>query len=273
MRSLIRKTLDFFLGYLGFKLARTTQHVCNQSGFSELSEMIRKLRPVPISTELIRFGPQGDGGYLIPNDLEGVVACFSPGVSSISGFELECAKKGMSVYLADNSVESPNEHHHKFFFTKKFIGAFNDRSYISVDSWVSSGKDIDGGDLMLQMDIEGFEYEAILNLSHELQRQFRIIVVEFHSLDELWNKAFFNIASRTFDKLLTTHRCIHIHPNNYAPVVQKDGIEIAPLLEMTFLRNDRVEIVDKNIAYPHPLDCDNTNNPSFPLPKTWYQPD
>ena len=33
-------------------------------------------------TELIRLGSNNDGGYLVPNDLKGISACFSPGVDT-----------------------------------------------------------------------------------------------------------------------------------------------------------------------------------------------
>jgi hypothetical protein len=36
---------------------------------------------------LIRLGADGDGGYLVPDDLEDVAACFSPGVDDRASFE------------------------------------------------------------------------------------------------------------------------------------------------------------------------------------------
>ncbi len=57
--------------------------------------------------------------YLIPNDLEDIAICVSPGVDSESRFELELANKGMKVYMADNSVDSPAINHSNFHFIKK----------------------------------------------------------------------------------------------------------------------------------------------------------
>jgi hypothetical protein len=58
----------------------------------ELSDLIRSLHPVDTGKELLRVGPSGDGGYLVPDDLEGIEYCFSPGVSSESGFEAALAE-------------------------------------------------------------------------------------------------------------------------------------------------------------------------------------
>lgn len=56
----------------------------------------------------LTLDPNGDGGYLVPNDLEGIEACFSPGVDKISEFELDCLNYGMKIYMPDKSVEKPN---------------------------------------------------------------------------------------------------------------------------------------------------------------------
>ncbi len=40
------------------------------------------------------MGGENDGGYLVPDDLEGIEYCFSPGVSNIATFELDCLNRG-----------------------------------------------------------------------------------------------------------------------------------------------------------------------------------
>lgn len=66
-----------------------------------LMGLIRSLAPVIPPQGLIRLGPASDGGYLVPDDLAGIRACFSPGVSKVSDFEFDCANRGMQVFLAD----------------------------------------------------------------------------------------------------------------------------------------------------------------------------
>jgi hypothetical protein len=38
------------------------------------------INPVITVKELIRIGGDADGGYLVPNDLEDLSGCFSPGL-------------------------------------------------------------------------------------------------------------------------------------------------------------------------------------------------
>ena len=42
-----------------------------------LSDLVDLLKVIPIQDELLRFGPNHDGGYLMPDVLDGVDYCFS----------------------------------------------------------------------------------------------------------------------------------------------------------------------------------------------------
>lgn len=252
-------------------LARVNVHASLLTDKNELLALLRKLKPVYSGKALIRLGPHGDSGYLVPDDLEGISACFSPGVGKLSGFEKDCADLGMQVFLADKSVAQPPEKHSRFRFENKFIGASNGKNHITLDQWVLASVAVSERELILQMDIEGGEYEVFLNASNDLLKRFRIIVVEFHALNELWNKAFFDLAATVFDKLLQTHTCVHNHPNNCCGSIKLKGIEIPLISELTFLRNDRLTENTFVQQFPNPLDVDNTENPFLALPECWYK--
>lgn len=140
-------------------------HSSRLTDAAELQALLTKLRPMCTDKELIRLGPVGDGGYLVPDDLVGIEACFSPGVGVLSGFEKECADSGMRIFLADGSVEQPAESHQLFRFTKKYIGALTNERCMTIDSWVEEALPDTQGDLLLQMDIEGSEYEVLFVVS------------------------------------------------------------------------------------------------------------
>jgi hypothetical protein len=237
---------------------------------SAVQLFMKKLYPVASDTKLIRLGPAGDGGYLVPDDLAGIEACFSPGVAFSSGFEKDCANLGMKVFLADRSVDQPAEMHEQFFFTKKYIGVTTNDDFMTLDDWVDASLPHSQSDLLLQIDIEGFEYEVFLAMSDRLMRRFRIIVVEFHAMGQLFNLPFFRLASRAFDKILQNHTCVHIHPNSCCEPLYIGGLVIPSVAEFTFLRTDRISNPSYARTFPHPLDADNTDKPPFPLPQCWY---
>jgi hypothetical protein len=235
-----------------------------------LRALVKRLSPVLSDKKLIRLGPSGDGGYLVPDDLAGIEACFSPGVSSESGFEKACAELGMKVFMADRSVEGPAESHERFHFTKKYVGATTNDDFMTIDDWVDVSLSNSRSDLLLQIDIEGYEWETLLGMSESLLRRFRIIVAEFHQLDHFWSKPLFQVASHALEKLSQTHTCVHIHPNNCCGSLKFEGLEIPRVAEFTFLRSDRLMARSDAKIFPHPLDRDNTGKPPLPLPSSWY---
>lgn len=263
MNELMKSLLIKILGLAGLFPTRRTEA-------NEISSLLERLHPWEFEHGLLRLGPKGDGGYLVPNDLSGISALFSPGVSQVSGFEKDCGDRGMTVFLADQSVDGPAESHDRFNFTKKFIGSVTRKEYITLDDWVNASLLEKESDLLLQMDIEGYEFEVIISASEKLMRRFRIIVIEFHNLHYLWSRPYFKLATAAFDKILQNHSCVHIHPNNSDGKLKNGAICIPKLMEFTFLRNDRFDRRSYQRTFPHPLDCDNTKNANLGLPSCWY---
>lgn len=262
--NLIKDALDRAFGAFGRILVKRTRA-------SRVRELIESLHPVDDGSDLVRLGPDGDGGYLLPDDLEGVEYCFSPGVSAESGFEADLAARGLRVFLADFSVEAPAESHSGFVFDRKFVGALSNETFMTLDEWRDDRIPEYEGDLILQMDIEGAEFETLLNVSSGMLAQFRIMIIEFHDLQELFNKPFFVLASRVFERILQTHSVVHIHPNNCCGSVKSGGLQIPRVAEFTFYRNDRLERAGYRKTFPHPLDRDNTQSPTLVLPQCWYR--
>jgi hypothetical protein len=121
------------------------------------------------------------------------------------------------------------------------------------------------------MDIEKAEYEAFHSIAEKTLNRFRIMVIEFHDLDQMWSLPFFGIMNRVFEKILQSHSCVHIHPNNIANTQKLNGIETVQAMEFTFLRNDRISEPSYQTEFPHKFDRDNDAKEStVVLPTSWY---
>ncbi len=264
LRETVRDILIKRFGEMAWSLEKGTEP-------DQLKEFIRSLHPVETGSKLIRMGGKGDGGYLIPNDLEGLTACFSPGVGLLSNFELECANLGMDVYMADGTVEGPATRHEKFHFIKKFIGPLDTADTISMETWFNNSMAGKTGDSILQMDIEFSEFLVLFSMPQSLLRRFRIITVEFHELQKLFSLDFFNLSKTIFDKIMADFHIVHIHPNNCCGTEKRMGIEVPKALEFTFYRKDRAEATSYATSFPHPLDEDCTPDPTMVLPSSWYR--
>ena len=245
--------------------------IADATDIKDLERFVEKFRPKSVGNKLIRIGGKGDGAYLLPDDLSGISACFSPGVDVSSTFEEELAERyDIKSYMADFSVDKPPIENKRFHFEKKFLGNKNDEKFIRLENWVKDNIN-DNSDLILQMDIEGAEYEVIIDTPSDIFKKFRIMAIEFHCLDMIFNNNSFKMVEAVFDKLCNDFTVAHIHPNNSRPIINKNSINIPELLEFTFLRNDRVELNDKKLSFPHALDeqCA-PHRPHRHLPECWW---
>ena len=264
VKSLLRSTSRSGLFAMGFHASRT-------SNMRDVQDLIEKLHPLDCGLDLIRVGSKGDGGYLIPNDLDGIEYCFSPGVSDLADFESQLADLNIKSFMADYSVASLPVSRPEFTFDKKFLGSSDRDPYFTLASWKEKYLNGYTGDLLLQMDIEGYEYETILSTPETLLDQFRIMVIEFHELDKLFDAFDFTLISSCFERLLQFFYVVHIHPNNTSEVVKRGEIAVPAVMEFTFLNKRRANNKTAQTAFPHSLDAD--CGPALrhvALPKCWY---
>lgn len=249
------------------------QFISKRVETSQVIEFIRTLKPAYPQDQLIRLGADHDGGYLIPDDLEGIEVCLSPGVSDEASFEEDLLKREIRSYLCDYSVDEPPVKLPNCVFEKKFIGVKDDEVFQTLETWMKNHDLIEGDeDLMMQMDIEGFEYPVLLSTPDSILQRFRIIVLEVHDLFNLFDPASFCIMEQTFSKMLNHFRVAHIHPNGYGKSVFVDGHEFPRIIEMTFIRKDRYEGNPGKIKMPHPLDKSCIpGREDMVLPEFWYE--
>jgi Methyltransferase FkbM domain len=245
------------------RISRTTDE-------DKVRDFLSSVKPLETNHDLIRLGGDTDGGYLVPNDIEGIDVCFSPGVSQVAAFEEDLTKRGIQCFLADYSVDSPPVENDLFDFEKKYLGPFESGNFMTLESWIKI-KAPTRSDFILQMDIEGAEYGVLFDTSPETLRKFRVLVVEFHRLDALCDKMGYELISLVFAKILKDFAVVHIHPNNCAEPVHFQGLAIPPVMEFTFLRKDRINARAPATSFPHELDRANVpSNKDFALPKCWY---
>jgi hypothetical protein len=83
---------------------------------ADVLDLIARLRPQDCGKDLIRIGGDGDGGYLLPDDLQGIQHCFSPGVGAVADFESHLASLNIRSFLADYSVDSLPTERPEFVF-------------------------------------------------------------------------------------------------------------------------------------------------------------
>ena len=228
---------------------------------AEFRKVVSWLSPVEAGHQLIRLGGDGDGGYLVPDDIEGIVACLSPGTDDRVSFERFFLDRDVPCYLADASLAvSPFQGNPLISFSSCFIGGSSGGDFLSLGDWVAAASVPGSGDLVMQMDIEGWEYQALLGCPDALLRRCRILVVEFHDFHrclELYR--FRDVLSPLVSKLARIFDPVHIHANNAGFAFGYAGLECPASFELTLHRCDRRLAPVRSVvtALPHLLDRPN----------------
>jgi len=239
---------------------------------NEVEKLVTLFKRKECGVELVRIGGENDGGYLVPDDFEGIEYCFSPGVDTTASFEEACLNKGIRSFLADYSVDAAPIALKECIFTKKYLGSINDDKTITMDDWITESlPEGYNTDLILQMDIEGAEYEVILSTSDINIKRFRIIIIEFHNLASFQDKNYFNIVNSAMKKITNNFVPVHIHPNNCCGHQNINGVKFPKVFEVTFLRKDRVKKYGDINQLPHELDQPNIPyKKDIVMPSNWF---
>lgn len=230
-----------------------------------VTDLVGVIVPKPSPYEMIRIGGNQDGAYLLPNDLEGIKACFSPGVFNRKDFEDELViKYGISCHMCDYTSD-PGRFKTPLIlgqtFAKKWLDIPGTPDSITLEEWIACHAPNPADDLLLQMDIEGAEYRNLLNTSESVLRRFRIIVLELHRMGVCKRPYEFQKELGPLLSLLNqAHVCVHAHPNNCCGdfILPGSNINVPNVIELTFLRRDRLAVASNAVLIPpmlpHPLD-------------------
>jgi len=223
------------------------------SSYEELNELFIKLWPQRTKFDLIRVGGANDGGYLVPNCLEEISQCFSPGVGDSSSFEDDLYERfNISSVMLDHTIEKKILKDSKSIFLQKKLSYEKQHGSLDLEELVEKYSS-DNNDKILQMDIEGSEYEILINTKNETLKKFRIIIIEFHHLHGLRNMLFLRMFNSLISKLMRSFTITHLHANNFAERFNLYGNEYSSCLEITFLRKDEGAALGDS-SLPHRLD-------------------
>jgi hypothetical protein len=221
-----------------------------------LRKLFEKLCPVSTDIKLLRFGGNSDGSYIVPSLDFGYDGVVSPGVGQTFEFEKAVAGNDCRVVLIDGTVDKPQNLPPGFVFLQKMLGSSTnpERNQISIKE-VTNQYFPTSQSLVLQMDIEGGEYEVLNSINEDDLIPFATILVEFHHLHKLnesllWNseiKKAIQIFERDFI-------LIHTHPNNAGGFFLWKFKKIPKVVETTWVRKSLVGEVHGQATLPHPLD-------------------
>lgn len=204
--------------------------------------------------ELLRVGGRNDGGYLMAEPGQNGIA-YSLGIAEEVSWDLEMAGRGFEIWQYDGSVAAPPVNHAKFNFSKLFITGQEPclDGFVTLPDLLAANCHTDREDLVLQMDIEGAEWQVLANIAESALNSFRQIILEIHTpLTEIMQLPRRNAILR---RLGRSHQVIHAHVNNCSPTLFFGAQPFWTVIELTYLRRGNIKFNLSPHDYPLPLDA------------------
>lgn len=222
-------------------------------------DLYLRLQPTLTNLKLMRVGGWLDGSYLVPKleiEYDGVV---SPGVGETFNFESEIVDSRRKVVLIDGTVAKPINLPTNFEFLPKMLGSKSSSggNFISLEA-ITSQYFSKSNALVLQMDIEGAEYEVLGSVDVSDLSQYALILVEFHHLHRLRENSSWNHdIDRALKVLETDFLLVHTHPNNAGGFYLWKFKKLPKVVETTWINKRYVSKKIGLATLPHPLDIRN----------------
>ncbi len=219
------------------------------------------LTPYDIDIPKRRIGPNADGGYVLADRLSPDQAVLSYGIGTEYRFDDAMAEAGHAVYMFDHTIAQPAlGRPNMVWFAEGVAGRSQpDKKLHSIQDQIER-LDIRGDRLILKMDVEGAEFDAIGLMPDETLGRFEQILLEVHYLANLENEALRASVVAMLRKLNRRFTLFHVHANNCdgsngLAIVQ--GVPVSNLLELSYIRTSAVRRTASKTLYPTPLDHPN----------------
>ncbi|NTG85875.1 hypothetical protein G6L15_06900 [Agrobacterium rhizogenes] len=218
-------------------------------------KILKLMEPVAVEGFYkVRTGRNGDGGYVMLDDFEGIEAAYSLGICDDVSWDLQFADRGIEIYQYDHTIDALPESHPRFHWFKTGIGSERTESLDSLPNLMKANGHEHSRDLLLKCDIEGAEWDMLATMTPTQLSQFRQITLETHGWGDLENPAFADKAYRAIANLTAGHKLIHVHGNNCTALAVVGGIAVPAAMEMTFIRAADKQLYPSTETFPTTLD-------------------
>ncbi len=202
---------------------------------------------------LIRIGNDCDGGYVLLDDLDRIDGVYSFGIGKDVSFEEDIASRGVDVFCYDPTINEFPSHNNHLHYSCVGIDRKDEGNMMTMESIIEKNGHGDYNNLLLKMDVEGFEWDFIEQANSSTLKRFRQMTFEFHELD----KACCKRIIKCLKKLNQTHQAIWIHGNNSGGVAISKSTLVPRLLEISYVRKNDYRFDDVHYDCPTNLDFPN----------------
>jgi hypothetical protein len=232
-------------------------------------QILAELQPVALKNcTLARFGSANDGGYLMcENLIEPLDAAYSYGVGTNADWECDVSRRyHVPAHQYDCfDPARPTCNGGTFVFHNECVGdrtgSRDGRSFDTLENQISKNGDT-GRRLIIKMDIEGAEWDALLATSDELLASIPQLTMEMHGYDD-------PKILQVLRKLKRNFYLVNVHFNNWS--CTSKAAPLPAWAYQTHWVNKRIGVVDSAAPVPAPMSPlnapDSPTRPDCQLPR------
>ncbi len=229
---------------------------------TSIFEGLSLLTPFDIDKPKIRIGPQTDGGYVFVDDMTPDQTVVSYGIGAECRLDLEFAQRGHRVLMFDHTIAGVDPRHPGMhFFREGVAGRSNEAEHLySIADHLVRHR-VEGQRLILKMDVEGSEFDALISTPEDVLLRFEQMVMEVHYLHLLGDPGYRAMFCQLFRKLNRHFTLFHVHANNFDGPDKfhvVGGLPVPCLVELSYVRTALVNRRPSQTLYPTSLDFPNT---------------
>jgi hypothetical protein len=222
------------------------------------SNFLHLLKPQNVFQTKKRIGPPEDGGYVMTEFvMENCAALFTYGVGYDTRYEEQFSRDyNKPVYLFDHTINGEPWQRDNLTYRPEGLGYAE-----NCKEWFDHYNELGiNGDILLKIDIEGYEYEYFSKTDMEkINSNVMGMILEVHWIDNGDNRNnFISIMNKMSEHFVLSH----IHGNVWGDVWDFEGHSIPKVFELSFVNKKVItQYEPDNQSYPiEGLDI--SNNPS-----------
>ena len=198
----------------------------------------------------ILVGGKKSTGYVMLDDFDNIKIAYSFGIGSEDwhiSFDNELANKNIDVYMYDHTIDKLPYENARFHFHK--IGLSGKNKYStnlkSLEEILEENGHLNEENMILKIDIEYSEWEALRDFKPELLKKFKFIILELHFFSNN-----FELFTQVLSKLNKYHQIFYVHCVNCDIVIQVKDMRICRALEVSYVVKEGHEFEKDDSIYP-----------------------
>jgi hypothetical protein len=196
----------------------------------------------------ILIGEKSNGCYVLLDDFENITTAYSFGISNAIQFDDDLAKRGIDVYMYDHTINSLPYSNSKFHWKKIGISGINETNeqLKTLDYLMKENDHSSNNNMILKIDVEGWEWNALNDLNPDILNQFKYLIIEFHFTDPNNITLYYNVLK----KIKKTHQVFYSRCHMREIAISFGNNIICKYLELSYIIREGHKFIKDDSIYP-----------------------